>query len=92
MRQSRILLTKSSFQRVERFLGRPLARDDPKRPIANILPASKPFVRPRKKDGSGETTFHHAVNVPTEHFRLLFLRMADRVHAEFAKDERAFFS
>ena len=90
MRQRGILLTKSSFQRVERFLRLAFARDNAKRPVPNILSASEPFVCPCKKDGSGETAFHYAVNVPAEHFRLLLLRMGDRVHAEFAQDERTF--
>ena len=34
---------------------------------------------------------HHAFEMPAEHFGLLLFRMANRVHAEFAEDERLVF-
>src|SRR5262249_4384141 len=64
-----------------------LARDDAERPVRNFLAASEPFVRPGEKNRSRETAFHHAVDVPAEHFGLLFLRMPDRIHPEFTEDE-----
>ena len=44
-----------------------------------------------KKIGAGETAFHHAVDMPAEHFGLLFFAVANRVHPEFAQHKRPFF-
>ena len=74
--------------RVERLLRLALTRDEAKRPVRNFLAAREPFVRPGEKNRSGKTAFHHAVDVPAEHFGLLVLGMPDRVHAEFTEDER----
>ena len=74
---------------MEGFLRFPLACDEPERPIANFLSTGKPLVRPGKKNGSGQTALHDAIDMPGEHFSLLFLRMPESVHAKFAQDERA---
>src|SRR6202040_1918753 len=50
-----------------------------------------PFVGPGEKDGAGESAFHHALDVPAEHFRLLALGVADRIHPKLPQDERAIF-
>jgi len=52
------------------------------------MAAGEPFIRPRKKNRSRQTAFHNAVDVPAEHFGLLLLRVADRVHAEFTENKR----
>ena len=78
------------MNRVERLLRFALPRDEAERPIRNFLAAREPFVRPGEKNRSGQTAFHHAVNVPAEHFGLLVLRMPDRVHAELTKNKRMF--
>ena len=78
------------MNRVERLLWLALPRDNPERPVRNFLASRKPFIRPGKKNRSGQTAFHHAVNVPAEHFGLLVLRMPDRVHAELTKNKRMF--
>src|SRR5215475_4604189 len=90
MRRSRIVSTELFLNRIERLLRLAVARDDTESPVRNLLPARKPFVRPGEKNRSGKTAFHHAVDVPAEHFGLLLLRMPDRVHAEFAQDKRMF--
>ena len=33
---------------------------------------------------------HHAVDMPAEHFRLLLLGVANRIHPELAEDQRFF--
>src|SRR5262249_7104345 len=71
-----------------RFLRFALASDDPKRPICDFLATGKPFVGPGKKNGPCEAAFYNTVDMPAEHFGLLILRMPNRVHAEFTKDER----
>ena len=91
MRQCGILLTKLFLKREEGFLRFPLPCDDPECPIADFLSTGKPFVRPGKKNRAGKTAFHHAIDMPAEHFSLLVLRMPDRIQAEFAKDQRTLF-
>src|SRR5215831_7397238 len=88
MRRRQIVSSELFLNRVERLLRLALARDDAERPVGNLLAAGEPFVRPGEKNRSGKTAFHHAVDVPAKHFRLLLLRMPDRVHAEFAQDKR----
>ena len=73
MRQGGIVPAQFLFQCVERLLWSAFPRNDPKRPVGNFLPASKPFVRPGKKNGSSKTAFYDAVDVPTEHLGLLIL-------------------
>src|SRR5215475_15980624 len=88
MRRSRIVSTELFLNRIERLLRLAVARDDTESPVRNLLPARKPFVRPGKENRSGQTAFHHAIDVPAEHFGLLLLRMPDRIHAKFTEDER----
>src|SRR5439155_20784470 len=64
--------------------------NDTEPPIRKYLPSRKPLHRPGEKNRSGKTAFNHAVNVPTEHFGMLVLRMPDRVHAEFNNNKRMF--
>src|SRR5436190_1409110 len=90
MRRSRIIPSELLLNRVERLLRLALPRDDAERPVRNFLASRKPFIRPGEKNRSGQTAFHHAVNVPAEHFGLLVLRMPDRVHAELTKNKRMF--
>src|SRR5262245_23637339 len=92
MRRNRIVPTKLFLNLVERLLRLALTRDDAERPVHNVLAARKPFVRPGEKNRAGKTTFHHAVDVPAKHLRLLLLRMPDGVHAEFTEDKRLFSS
>src|SRR5207253_7021794 len=65
-----------------------LARHDPASPVRHFVAAGKPFVRPGNQDCSSQSAFGHALDVPADHFRLLILRMSDRVHAELAQNER----
>src|ERR1700693_1812718 len=88
MRQRRVVLAKLVVQRVKRFLRLALARYEPERPVRYFVAAGKPFVRPGKQDGPGQSAFGHALDVPAEHFRLLFLRMANCVHTELPQNER----
>src|SRR6516165_10081133 len=90
MRRSRIVSAELFLNRVERLLWLAVARDDTESPIRNLLPTRKPFVSPGEKNRSGQAAFHHAVDVPAEHLRLLLLRMPDGVHAELAEDKRMF--
>ena len=78
-------------KREEGFFRRAIARDQPERPIGDLLLAGEPFVRPGEKNGAGKTTTHHAVDMPAEHFGLFLFAMPDRVHAELAQHERLFF-
>src|SRR4029453_14829320 len=90
MRGSRILPSELLLNRVERLLRLSLPRDDAERPVPNFLASRKPFIRPGEKNCSGQTAFHHAVNVPAEHFGLLVLRMPDRVQSQLTKNKRMF--
>src|SRR6266487_6963009 len=90
MRRSRIIPSELLLNRVECLLRLALTRDDAERPVRNFLASRKPFIRPGEKNRSGQTAFHHAVNVPAEHFGLLVLRMPDRDHAELTEDKRMF--
>src|SRR5215469_9451581 len=87
MRRSRIVSGELFLNRVKRLFRFAFARDNAKSPVSNFLPAREPFVRPGEKNRSGQATFHHAVDVPAQHLRLLPLRMPDRVHTEFAEDK-----
>ena len=88
MRRCGITSTELLLNCVERLLRLALARDDAECPICNLLAPGEPFVRPREKNRACQTAFYNAVDMPAEHFGLLLLRMADRVHAEFTQDER----
>src|SRR6478672_7112761 len=88
MRRDGIAFSQFFFKPVKRLLRFALARDDSECPISNFLAAGKPFVGPGKKNRSSKTAFYHAIDMPGEHVGLLVLRMSDRVHAEFAKDQR----
>src|SRR5215211_245754 len=90
MRRNRIIGSELLLNRVERLLRLALPGDDAECPVGNFLAARKPFVCPGEKNRSGKTGFHYAVDVPTKHFGLLLLRMANGVHAEFTEDERMF--
>ena len=92
MRQRCIILPKLGAQSKECLLRLAPPGHDSKRPIGDLLIAGEPFVRPGKKNRPGKTALYHAIDVPAEHFSLLFLRMPDRVHAEFPEDKRALFS
>src|ERR1700757_1506451 len=76
---------------MQRFLWLSIARDQPERPIRDFLLAGVPFVGPGKENRTGEPAFDHAVNVPTQHVRLLILSMPDGVHSKLAEDERPLF-
>src|ERR1700745_2041841 len=88
MRRSRTVTSELLLNRVERLLRFSLARNNAERPVRNFLIARKPFVRPGKKNRSGETAFRHAVDMPAKHFGLLLLRVPNRVHAEFTQNKR----
>src|SRR5438093_11534589 len=88
MRRSRIIPSELLLNRVERFLRLALPRDDAERPVRNFLASCKPFIRPGEKNRSGQTAFHHAVNVPDEQFGLLILRTPDRVLTDLRKTTR----
>ena len=90
MREGGVVLAEFFFQSGKRFLRLTIAGDDAKCPIGHFLPAGEPFVRPGKQNRSGQAAFRDALDVPAKHFRLLVLRMADRVHAELAEDQRTF--
>src|SRR5437667_9222198 len=87
MWQSGAVASQLFCKRVERLLGFAFARDDTECPVCNFFTAGEPLIRPREKNGSSQTAFYHAIDVPTEHFGLFVLRMPDGVHAEFAQDE-----
>src|SRR5207245_3443868 len=90
MRRDRIVSSELFLNRVERLLRLALPRDDAECPVRNFLTARKPFVCPSEKNRSGETAFHHAVDVPAKHFGLLLLRVPGRVHAGFTEAKRVF--
>src|SRR6478672_12045014 len=91
MRQGGVVVAEFIAKEKERLLRFALARDESESPVADLLPAGEPFVGPGEQYRSGEAALHHAVDVPAEHLGLLVLRMADRVHSEFPKDERTIF-
>src|SRR4026208_193560 len=73
------------------FFGLSIASDQSKRPIRDFLLAGVPFVSPGKEDCAGESAFNDAIDMPTQHFRLLVMSVPNRVHPEFTKDKRALF-
>src|SRR5207248_9168540 len=87
MGQSRIVLAKFIVERVESFLWLAFASHDAESPVRYFVAAGKPFVCPGKQDGPGQAAFRHALDMPAEHFRLLVLRMANRIHPELPQDE-----
>src|SRR4051812_20713789 len=91
MRQGRVVLAELVTEKEKRFLRLAIARYQAKSPVADLLPAGEPFVGPGEKNRPGQPAFHHALGVPPEHFGLLVLGMPDRVHPEFAEDQRAIF-
>ena len=91
VRENGVVLPEFFAQSMKRFFWLPIARDEPERPIGDLLLAGVPLVGPGKENGAGESTFNHAIDVPAQHFGLLILAVPDRVHPEFAKDERTFF-
>src|SRR2546422_11692363 len=91
VRKNGIVLPEFLAQSMERLFWLPIARDKPKCPIGNLLFAGVPFVGPGKENCASESTFDHAVDVPAQHFGLLILTVPDRVHPEFAEDERTIF-
>src|SRR2546423_12489782 len=88
MRQGGVVLAEFVPKEKEGLLWFALARDKPERPVGDLLPAGEPFVSPGKENSAGQTAFHHAVDMPAEHCGLLILGVANRVHPEFAEDER----
>ena len=70
------------------FFRLPLARHEAEGPVRDVVPAGEPLIRPREKDRPRRAAAHHAFEMPGEHAGLLVLALADRVHAEFAKDQR----
>src|SRR5881398_2159044 len=91
VRKDGVVLSKFFAQSMERFFWLTIARDQPECPISNLLFAGVPFVSPGKENGASESTFDDAIDVPAQHFGLLILAVPDRIHSEFAKDERTIF-
>ena len=88
MRQSRVVLAEFVPKEKEGLLWFARARDQPERPVGDLLPAGEPFVSPGKENGAGQTAFHHAIDMPAKHFGLLVLGMSDGIHTEFTENER----
>ena len=76
------------LQRVKRLFRIALARHQTERPVRDFRAAGEPFIRPRKHNRPRRAAAHDALHMPAEHLRLLVLGVADRVHAEFAEDQR----
>src|SRR5947209_3287670 len=91
MRKNGVVLPEFVTQSMERFFRLPIARDEPECPIGDFLFAGVPFVGPRKENGPRKPTFNHAIDMPAQHFGLLIFSVPDRVHPEFAQDERTIF-
>ena len=73
------------------FFWLPIARDKSECPISDFLFAGVPFIGPGKENGASESAFHHAVDMPAEHFGLLIFAVSNCVHPEFAQNERPLF-
>src|SRR5438874_11555892 len=91
MRKNGVVLPEFFAQGMKRFFWLPIARDKSECPISDLLFAGVPFVGPGKENRASEPTFDHAIDVPAQHFGLLILAVPDRVHPEFAQDERTIF-
>src|SRR2546423_2921575 len=91
MRKGRVVPAKLVPEKKKRFLWFAFARDESERPIGDLLAAGEPFVGPGEENRPGQAALHHAVDMPAEHLGLLVLAVADRVHPEFAKNERTIF-
>ena len=85
MWQSGIVSPQFFFHRVKRLLRFAIARDDAEGPISNFLATGEPLVRPREKNRARQAAFHDTVDMPSEDFSLLVLRMPDRVHPELPR-------
>src|SRR5579884_492495 len=88
MRHGRIVPAKFFLQHVKGFLWSAFPSDNAKGPIRDFLSSGEPFIRPREKHCAGQSTLCHGVDMPAEHLGLLFLGMANRIHAELAQYER----
>ena len=75
----RIPFTELLAQSEESFLRLTIACDQSKSPIRDLVIARIPFVGPGKQDGAGQSAFHHTIDMPAQHVRLLALGMAKRV-------------
>src|ERR1051325_10057150 len=91
MRQYGIVLSQFFAEEMQRFFWLSIASNQSKRPIRDFLLAGVPFVSPGKEDCARESAFNDAIDMPTQHFRLLVMSVPDRVHSEFSKDKRALF-
>src|ERR1022692_4748729 len=92
MRQVGTVLPELVAKNVKSFFRLARTGDNSEGPIGNFLFAGVPFVSPGEENSSSQTAPHHAVDVPAQHLGLLFLGMANRVHAEFAQNKRALFA
>src|SRR2546423_4583292 len=91
MRKNGVVLPELFAQGMKYLFWLPIARDKSECPISDLLFAGIPFVGPGKENRASESTFDHAIDMPAEHFGLLILAVPDRVHPEFAQDERTIF-
>src|SRR3977135_1395104 len=91
MRKNGSLLPEFCAQGMKRFFWLPIARDKSECPISDLLFAGIPFVGPGKENRARDPTFDPPNDMPAEHFGLLILSVPDRVHPEFAQDERTIF-
>ena len=74
---------------VERRLGRAIASDQPKGPVADRMPAREPLVRERKHARPGQTAAEDLVEVHGDQLGLLLVAVSDRVDAVLAQDQRS---
>src|SRR5438034_9665085 len=91
MRKNGVVLPELFAQGMKGFFWLPITRHKSECPISDLLFAGVPFIGPGKENGASESTFDHAIDMPAQHFGLLVLAVPDRVHPEFAKDERTIF-
>ena len=78
------------LQSVESLLWFPILRDEAEFPVRHFISSGEPLVRPGEKNRPCRAALHDDIEVPVEHFGLPVLAVAQRVHAEFAEDQRLF--
>src|SRR5947207_14228995 len=91
VRKNGVVLPKLFAQSMERFFWLPIARDQTECPVGDLLFAGVPFIGAGKENGASESTFDHAIDMPAQHFGLVVLAVPDRLHPEFAEDDRTGF-
>ena len=84
----REFVVEESANRGKCLLGSAVALYQTEGPIENFVSATVPLVGPGIENCSGQSTAHHGIKMPSDHFGLLLLGVADGIHPELPHDQR----